>query len=121
MADNQTPMRPHYFKSQFLVLRDFADEQTFHTEMLRRHNRGLHGWGVVRDGLQVTPSPDKTGLLITPGSAIDSSGREIVLDGSAILFFQNNDQQLKWNTTASAYELSSKDVAAAAGVTGNPL
>ena len=54
MADNQTPKRPHYFKSQFLVLRDFDDEQTFHMEMLRRHNRGLHGWGVVRGGLQVT-------------------------------------------------------------------
>lgn len=90
-------------------------------EMLRRHNRGLHGWGAVRGGLQVTTSPDKSGLLITPGSAVDNLGRQIVLDGDAVLFFQNNDQQLKWSADASAYALSSKDVAAAAGVTGNPL
>jgi hypothetical protein len=121
MADNPIPKRPHYFRSQYLELRDFDDEQTFHLEMLRRHNRGLHGWGVVRDGLQITTSSDKTGLLITPGSAIDNLGREIVLDGAAVLYFQNNDQQLKWNPATSAYEVSSKDVSAAAGVTGNPL
>jgi hypothetical protein len=121
MADNPIPKRPHYFKSQFLTLRDFDDEQTFHLEMLRRHNRGLHGWGVVRGGLQVTASPGNTGLLITPGSAIDNLGREIALGNAAVLYFQNNDQQLKWNATASAYEVSAKHVSAAAGVTGNPL
>jgi hypothetical protein len=121
MADNPIPKRPHYFKSQFLTLRDFDDEQTFHLEMLRRHNRGLHGWGVVRGGLQVTASPGNTGLFITPGSAIDNLGREIALGNAAVLYFQNNDQQLKWNATASAYEVSAKHVSAAAGVTGNPL
>src|SRR4051812_27689682 len=120
MAD-QTPKRPNYFKSQYLELRDFEDEQTFHLEMLRRHNRGLHGWGVVRDGLQVTPSSDKTGLLITPGTAVDNLGREIVLDQKGVLFFQNNDQQATWNAAASAYELSSQQIKAAAVVTGGPV
>ena len=72
------PKRPNYFQSQFLVVPDFQDEQAYHEELLRRHNRLLHDWGVVRDGLAVT----KTGndYVISPGSAIDSLGREIVLD-----------------------------------------
>ena len=114
MADDQTPKRtpkrPRFFKSQFLELRDFEDEQTYHLEMLRRHNRGLHGWGIVRDGLQVTLSSDKTGLLISPGSAIDNQGQEIVLDKEGVLLFQNKgqQQQLKWN--GNAYELSSQQI-----------
>ena len=72
------PKRPNYFQSQFLVVRDFRDEQFYHQEMLRRHNQLMHDWGVIRDGLQVT----KTGndLQVATGSAIDSLGREIVLD-----------------------------------------
>lgn len=123
MADDQTPKRtpkrPRFFKSQFLELRDFEDEQTYHLEMLRRHNRGLHGWGIVRDGLQVTLSSDKTGLLISPGSAIDNQGQEIVLDKEGVLFFQKKDQRLKWN--GNAYELSSKQIKEAAVFTGSPV
>src|SRR5882724_3548758 len=100
MADKPTPKRLNYFKSQFLELRDFQDEQTYHLEMLRRHNRGLHGWGVVTGGLQVTLSPDKSSLLITPGSAIDNQGKEIVLEEGGVLYFQNNDEQLNWNASA---------------------
>jgi hypothetical protein len=75
------PKRPNYFQSQFLVVRDFKDEQTYHIEMLRRHNRLMHDWGVVRAGLQVT-KPAKAGdnFTISAGSAIDSLGREIVLE-----------------------------------------
>jgi hypothetical protein len=72
------PKRPNYFQSQFLVVRDFQDEQTYHEEMLRRHNRLMHEWGVVRDGLQVRSAGDD--LKIETGSAIDALGREIVLE-----------------------------------------
>lgn len=71
------PKRPNYFQSQFLVVRDFQDEQRYHAESLQRHNRLMHEWG-VRDGLQVTKSGDN--YVVTPGSAIDRLGREIVLD-----------------------------------------
>src|SRR6185295_12724734 len=72
------PTRPNYFQSQFLVVRDFEDEQKYHKESLWRHTHLLHEWGVVRDGLQVK----KTGadFVITTGSAIDSLGREISLE-----------------------------------------
>ena len=75
------PKRPNYFQSQFLIVRDFEDEQKYHEESLRRHNRLLHEWGVVRDGLQVTKSGDN--FSISAGSAIDSLGREIILDTAA--------------------------------------
>lgn len=77
------PKRPNYFQSQFLVVRDFQDEQSYHRESLQRHNRLLHEWGVIREGLQVT-KPDNN-YSISPGSAIDSSGNEIILDTARAL------------------------------------
>lgn len=77
---DELPRRPNYFQSQFLVVRDFQDEQSYHEEMLRRHNRLLHEWGVVGDGLQVTKTVDNKNLSVSPGSAIDGRGREVVLD-----------------------------------------
>jgi len=73
------PKRPHYFNSQFLIVRDFQDEQTYHDELLRRHNHLMHEWGVVR-GLEVKKSTDNASFVIETGSAIDCSGREIILD-----------------------------------------
>jgi hypothetical protein len=86
MADlPKLPKRPNYFQAQFLVVRDFEDEQSYHREMLNRHNRNLHEWGVVRDGLAVTRTGDNQNLSISPGSAIDSLGREIVLETAQLL------------------------------------
>src|ERR1044072_7182975 len=88
MADlPKLPKRPNYFQAQFLIVRDFEDEQAYHEEMLRRHNRNLHEWGVVRDGLQVSKTGDGKNLAISPGSAIDSLGREIVLEKEELLGF----------------------------------
>jgi hypothetical protein len=72
------PKRPKYFQSQFLIVRDFEAEQTYHREMLSRHNSLMHDWGVVRDGLVVTRTD--TGFKISPGSAIDNLGQEIILE-----------------------------------------
>ena len=72
------PKRPHYFNSQFLIVRDFQDEQTYHDELLRRHNRLMHEWGVVQ-GLEVKKG-DNASFVIEVGSAIDRDGHEIILD-----------------------------------------
>jgi hypothetical protein len=69
--------RLNYFNHQFLVDTDFRDEQHYHIEMRRRHNRFMHGWGVA-EGLLVEQS-DQRQILVTPGMAIDMDGREIVL------------------------------------------
>src|ERR1044072_3554045 len=77
------PKRPIYFQSQFLVVRDFQHEQKYHEDLLRRHNCLMHEWGVVRDGLQVSRTGDN--YVISPGSAIDSLGRDIRLETAGTL------------------------------------
>jgi len=69
--------KPHYFRYQFLGEQDFKDEQAYHVEMRRRHNRMLHGWGVV-DGLEVKKINDRE-IVVESGMAIDKDGREVVL------------------------------------------
>jgi len=69
--------RLNYFNHQFLVDTDFREEQEYHIQMRRRHNRYLHGWGVA-EGLLVERSTERE-LTITPGMALDRDGREIVL------------------------------------------
>jgi hypothetical protein len=70
--------RLNYFTSQFLVEEDFGDEQRYHLEMRRRHNRSLHSWGVADGGLEVTKTAEK-GVQVGAGLAIDKEGNEIVL------------------------------------------
>jgi hypothetical protein len=69
--------RLKYFNHQFLNEKDFQDEQSYHVEMRRLHNRSLHKWGVV-EGLTVERKGDRE-VIIRPGIAIDREGREIVL------------------------------------------
>src|SRR4051794_18198366 len=69
--------RLHYFDYQLLRARDFAEEQAYHREMLRRHNAGLHDWGVGR-GLSITAAG--SGVRIEPGVAIDPDGGLLVLE-----------------------------------------
>jgi hypothetical protein len=68
--------RLKYFTTQFLVEKDFTDEQSYHRDMRRRHNRFLHSWGVA-NGFEITH--DKTTIEVGPGAAIDKDGNEIVL------------------------------------------
>jgi hypothetical protein len=69
--------RPNYFTSQFLVEKDFKDEQAYHVDLRRLHNQVLHSWGIAT-GLEVTKTGNKQ-VSVSPGTAIDQQGREIVL------------------------------------------
>ena len=82
MADIQ---RPNYFTSQFLVEKDFNEEQAYHREMRWQHNRALHTWGVV-EGLVVRKITGNKEIAVSTGMAVNSKGREIViLPGSSLL------------------------------------
>lgn len=70
--------RVNYFKNQFLHVEDFTTEQAYHLAMRRRHNKALHTFGIA-EGLELTFTPNATGITIRSGVAIDSEGREIVL------------------------------------------
>lgn len=72
--------RLKYSNGQFLVATDFQDEQRYHVAARWRHNASLHTWGVLGPGdLPVTFTAGATSVMVGPGTAIDQSGREMVL------------------------------------------
>lgn len=71
-------IRPSYFFGQVLGVSDLRDEQGYHMQAHRRHDLALHGWGVI-DGLAVEVSTAADVVEVTPGSAVDPCGREIVV------------------------------------------
>jgi hypothetical protein len=77
--------RPRYFPRQMITADDMILEQTYFRDKLRRHNRLLHGWGVVC-GAIVCPVFDSkkemTPWLVTvsPGYILGPYGDEIVID-----------------------------------------
>jgi hypothetical protein len=77
MDELTSPERLRYFFGQMLGVDDFQSEQDYFVGKHRRHDRFLHGWGVVC-GLGVSGG---TGDMVTvePGLAIDPRGREIVV------------------------------------------
>jgi hypothetical protein len=75
--------RPRYFPRQLITPAELNLEAAYFAERLRRHNRLLHGWGVVC-GAQVcrVATADGTAaepwkVRIRPGFAIDGHGNEI--------------------------------------------
>ncbi|MBO1351115.1 MAG: tail fiber protein [Hormoscilla sp. GUM202] len=74
MADK----RLRYFDGQFLKDDDFIDEQKYHLDRERRPLKCLTIAGVC-EGLTVTDGSKKE-VTVAPGMAIDSEGRQIVLE-----------------------------------------
>jgi hypothetical protein len=76
--------RLRYYQHQYLGALDFQDEQDYQRDMRRRHNVGLHAWGIVA-GLELEERDPVSGasgpieMYIRPGMAIDGFGRELVL------------------------------------------
>ena len=68
--------RNRFFSGKLLTAEDLALEQEYFREKLKRHNRYLHGFGVVY-GLEVFKSAGT--VVISSGLAIDCQGNEIVV------------------------------------------
>jgi hypothetical protein len=70
--------RVRYFPRQLLKAEDMRAEQEYFRERLRRHNRFMHGTGVVC-GLDVVrdTSAGALGIKVCPGYALDPWGEEI--------------------------------------------
>lgn len=101
--------RLQYFNGFFLKEQDFTTEQKYHLDMRRRHNQRLHTKGVV-SGLKVTPGPRE--VSISSGMAIDSEGREIVLEKT-----ENFPVTSKGDIVLS-YKEEATDPATETGITG---
>jgi len=79
--------RVRYFSRQLITADDLTTEQEHFREKLRRHNRLLHGWGVVC-GLEVTadPKPDAPWRVhVSEGYALGPYGDEIYVAESVCL------------------------------------
>lgn len=73
--------RVRYFPRQLLTADDMRVEQDYFREKHRRHNRYLHGWGVVC-GAAVEPLKEaKTWMVrVCPGYVVGPQGDEILID-----------------------------------------
>ena len=74
--------RPDYREGNILAHVDLGLDQRYLLQRLRRHNRRLHGWGVVC-GLNVVPGNDARRpweILVCPGYALGPYGDEIKID-----------------------------------------
>jgi len=71
---------PNYHFGMLLGVEDFQAEQGFHVGRLRRHQRLLHGAGIVA-GFPVAYDAGSFELRVGPGYAIDVLGRDLWLDG----------------------------------------
>jgi hypothetical protein len=76
--NNNTPplKRVRYFSGKLLTAEDLEAEQRYLREKMKRHNRHLHGSGVVF-GLEVGIVDRK--VHVSPGFAIDCTGEEIAV------------------------------------------
>ena len=78
MTNKTSHKRLNYYTGQLLNADDFKDEQLYHVDTIRSHNRNLHTWGIAR-GLNVEKIGTKN-VTISRGMAIDGLGRQMVLD-----------------------------------------
>lgn len=71
--------RVRFFDGQYLQDQDFIDEQKYHVDRQRRHNRTLHIAGIA-DGLAVNKVDDAPArVTVAAGTAIDSDGRQLLV------------------------------------------
>ena len=77
-----TLIRNRYYTGKLLSAADFEEEQQYLRTKHRRHNRLLHGVGIV-SGLGVSvetrPAGERPAVAVSPGLAISQDGEELVL------------------------------------------
>jgi hypothetical protein len=79
MDELQSLKRLRFFTGQVLTADSLELEQQYFREKLKRHNRTLHGFGIV-SGLKVSVQLDQ--IIVEPGLALDCEGNELVVPGA---------------------------------------
>lgn len=88
-CDSTIAERPRYYPRQLITPDDLTLEQNYFRDRMRRHNRLLHGWGVVCGGLVcpvTTTNADGTTsftpwqVQVQQGYILGPYGDEIILD-----------------------------------------
>src|SRR3954467_14225095 len=71
--------RTRYFPRQLVAAADLTQDQIYFREKSRRHNRLLHGWGIVC-GVEVRASKAPGSVDVNAGYVLGPLGDEIVVD-----------------------------------------
>jgi hypothetical protein len=77
-----TLTRNRFFTGKLLTADDLEQEQAYGRTKHRRHNRLLHGVGIVRGlavGLEPRPGGGDPAIVVSPGVALDPDGEELVV------------------------------------------
>jgi hypothetical protein len=86
--------RLRYFPRQLLTADDMRVEQEYVREKLRRHNRYLHGWGVVCGcTVEVVTSAKTWQVRVCPGYVVGPQGDEIWIDDCITVDLQTGAQE----------------------------
>jgi hypothetical protein len=78
-ASTTALQRTRFFPGQLIGPDDLTQDQIYFREKLRRHNRMLHGWGVVC-GVGVIQGQTACQVVVGPGYVLGPYGDEIVID-----------------------------------------
>jgi hypothetical protein len=71
--------RTRFFSRQLVGPDDLTQDQLYFREKARRHNRLLHGWGIVC-GARVRQGEGDCGVVVEPGYVLGPYGDEILID-----------------------------------------
>src|SRR5260370_36850298 len=89
LCDSSIAELPRYYPRQLITPDDLTLEQNYFRDRMRRHNRLLHGWGVVCGALvcPVTSKDSNSVITVAPwqvqvqkGYILGPYGDEIILD-----------------------------------------
>ena len=77
------PPRPVFVANTLLTAGELTQSLAFLNAMQDLHNQYLHDWGIAAGlGVSIGTGTDGSPIQIGPGLAVDSNGREILLDTS---------------------------------------
>lgn len=82
--------RVRFFARQLLTPDDLIQEQEYMRAKMRRHNRFLHGWGVVC-GCEVKPTAQDWTVTVTPGYVLAPQGDEIMIENDLTVDLSQQD------------------------------
>jgi hypothetical protein len=82
--------RTRYVNRMLVGATDLTQDQVYFREKLRRHNRLLHGWGIVC-GASVRQGEEPMELIVGPGYILAPPGDDILIDCEVTLDVSKED------------------------------
>lgn len=97
LTEPSTLERPRYYPRQLITADDLTLEQDYVRDKLRRHNRLLHGWGVVCGAkLDIPQSNPAWKLLVKQGYVLGPFGDEIWIERDVCVDLRTRCYPVDW-------------------------